>query len=75
VRHGAAQRAALAGERGARLCARARSLVRRPPLQPTRGWTWWDWQPLRRDDIVDVFLRADHRVLVLTRAAPAAGSG
>jgi len=50
-------------------CDRARRLVRRPPLRLMPNWRWWDWQPVRRDGLVDVFLREDHRVLVVSRGA------
>lgn len=49
-------------------CAVARRLARRPPLRVGPRWSWWDWQPVRRARIVDVFLRRDHRTMVITRS-------
>lgn len=52
-------------------CARAVALARRPPLRPTPNWRWWDWTPLRRGGLVDVFRREDRRVIVVTRTVAA----
>jgi hypothetical protein len=52
-------------------CARAAALARRPPLQPTPNWRWWDWTPVRRGGLVDVFRREDRRVIVVTRTVAA----
>ncbi|MCW3040067.1 MAG: hypothetical protein JWM31_1972, partial [Solirubrobacterales bacterium] len=48
-------------------CARARALVRRPPLRPIRGWRWADWSTLP-GPWLDVYRRADARIVVATAA-------
>lgn len=45
-------------------CARARALVRRPPLRPAPGWRTYDWRRAGDGPWAWVYARADRRVVV-----------
>lgn len=47
-------------------CRGARGLVRKPPLNPIRGWRYYDWTKggNRNGPWTDVYERRDHRAVV-----------
>lgn len=51
------------------LCARARALARANGLRGVAGWRYYDYRRSGRRPWSDVFVRADRRVIVVTRAA------
>ena len=46
------------------LCARARALVRRPPLRPIRNWQRYDWRRTHAGPWAWVYRRRDHHAVV-----------
>jgi hypothetical protein len=51
------------------LCARARTLARANGLRGVAGWRYYDYRRSGRRPWSDVFVRADLRVIVVTRPA------
>jgi hypothetical protein len=45
-------------------CKRARTIVRKPPLSPIKGWTYFDWTKGGNGPWSDVYYRKDLKVTI-----------